>query len=127
MKLDLTSIRSQAIVIVIGTVFMAWVVFGFVDLIQTQRTRQVFEAIGNANEVRIKKGESIESAEVYIAALRAIDLDYTKKDLRSAFEAYLSGFEEGIAALKAGKDPAAANEKSLAAHHQLVEIAKRYE
>ncbi|MBP6863795.1 MAG: hypothetical protein KBC32_00850 [Candidatus Didemnitutus sp.] len=127
MKIDLSSKRAQGIFAVISICFAVWVGFGFVDFIQTQRTRDVFSAIGKANDERKKKGENLEAAEAYVVALRAIDVDYTKKELRPAFEAYVRGFEEGLALLKAGKDSASADAKISAAHRDLVEIAKRYD
>ncbi|MCM2273684.1 MAG: hypothetical protein NDI75_02635 [Candidatus Didemnitutus sp.] len=127
MKIDLSSKRAQGIFAVISVCFAVLVGFGFVDFIQTQRTRDVFSAIGKANDERKKKGESLEAAEAYVVALRAIDVDYTKKELRPAFEAYVRGFEEGLALLKAGKDSASADALISAAHRDLVEIAKRYE
>ena len=127
MKIDLSSKRAQVIFAAVSIGFAIWVGFGFVDFIQTQRTRDVFSAIGKANDERKKKGESLGAAEAYVAALRAVDLDYTKKELRPAFEAYVRGFEEGLALLRAGKDSASADAKISAAHRDLVEIAKRYE
>lgn len=127
MKIDLSSKRAQVVVAALSIGFAIWVGFGFVDFIQTQRTRDVFSAIGKANDERKKKGESLEAAEAYVVALRAIDVDYTKKELRPAFEAYVRGFEEGLALLKAGKDSAVADARISAAHRELVEIANRYE
>ncbi len=126
-KIDLTSKRARGIFAVISVCFALWVGFSCVDFIQTQRTRNVLTAIGKANDERKKKGESLEAAESYVVALRTIDVDYTKKELRPAFEAYVRGFEEGFALLKDGKDSASADAKISAAHRELVEMAKRYE
>lgn len=127
MKLELKSKRAQAIFLVVAIAFASLTAFSFVDLIQTQRTREVFSAIGKANEARRKMGESMESAEAFVAALRAINVDYTKKELRPAFSAYVGGFEEGLALAKSGKSTANSDAKILAAHEELVQIAQRYE
>lgn len=127
MKFDISSKRSQALFAVISVVFALWIGFGFVDFIQTQRTLNVFTDIGKANDLRKNNGESLEAAEAYISALRAIDLDYTKKELRTAFTAYVNGFEEGLELFKAGKITTSADVKISAAHRELLEIAERYE
>jgi hypothetical protein len=69
----------------------------------------------------------LESAETYVAALKAINVDYTKKELRPAFAAYVAGFEEGLTLLKTGKSTTSADAKIKAAHQELVKIARRYD
>jgi hypothetical protein len=127
MKIDLTSRRNQVAFLLFGIAVWVLLGFGFVDFIQTQRTREVFAAIGKANEERKSKGENIASAEAFVAALRKINVSYAKKELKPAFEAYVSGFEEGLALLKAGKSTEMADIKTQAAYQQLVEIARRYD
>ena len=127
MKIDLTSKRAQVWVLVISLGVAALMGYGFVDFIQTQRTREVFSAIGKANEERIKKGEGVEAAESYVTALHAINADYTKKRLKPALAAYVGAFEEGLALLKAGKSTANADAKITAAHQELVRIATRHD
>ncbi|MBI5381453.1 MAG: hypothetical protein HZA31_06095 [Opitutae bacterium] len=127
MKIEIKSRKSQVVFFLIAAGFATWVGFGFVDFIQLQRTRNVFSAIEQANDQRKKKGESLEAADAYLAALRAIDVDYTKKELRPAYTSYVSGFAEGIQLAKEGKSTEPADAKIKAAHQALVEIAKRYE
>ena len=127
MKIELKSKRAQAILLVVVIAFAFLTAFGLVDFIQTQRTRAVFSAIGAANEERNKKGENMEAAEAFVTALRSINVDYTKGELRPAFSAYVSGFEEGLALAKAGKSTASCDAKIQDAHEKLVQIAKRYE
>lgn len=126
MKL-MVSKRVIAVFIVGLVAFATWTGFEMVDLIQVQRTREVFDAIARANAERAKKGQSLEAAQGYVDALRAIDPAYVKPELRAPLEAYVRGFEEGLELLKDGKDTASADAKITAAHQQLVAIAKRYE
>jgi hypothetical protein len=126
-KMQLKSKRSQVFIGIFTLVSLALAVFGNVNFIQTQRTREVFKAIGNANEARIKAGANVASAEAYIAALRRIDVDYAKKELRPAFSAYVDGLEEGLELTKAGKSTSNADAKVKAAYDELNEIARRYD
>lgn len=127
MTIDLTSKRAQLVFLLCGIACAVLTGFGFIDFIQTQRTHEVFSAIGSANEGRKQAGETLESYEAFISKLRAIDTHGTKKELQPAFAAYVSGLAEGPALAKAGKNTDEVNVKIQAAHEQLVEIAKRYE
>ena len=113
--------------LIVSVAFAIWMGFAFVDFVQVQRSRSVFSAVGRANEERKKSGENLEAAETYVAALRAVDTNYAKKEVKAALSAYISGFEEGLVLARAGKSTAATDAKIKAALQDLIQAAKRYE
>ena len=116
--------RPTALIVVVA--FAGFFIFASVDFFQNARTRQVFAAMGKANEARVKRGASSDSAEAFLADLRAIDLNYTKKELRPAFFAYVNAMEEELTLAKAGKETVEVEVRAKSAQAELLRIAKDY-
>jgi hypothetical protein len=127
MKIDLRAKPSQLAFLILSIAFATWVGFALVDFVQIQRTRSALTAIDKANQARMKKGESFETADAFIRALRAIDLDYTKEDFKAALVTYTDSIEKGLALARAGQSTAASDAKIQAALRQLIHVARKYE
>ena len=127
MKIDLNSMRAQFALSAVSIAGATWLGFGFVDFIQTQRAREVFSAGGKAVAKWQAKGPSMESAEMLVADLRAIDTKYAKKDVRDAFNAYIKSLDEAIALLRVGKDSPECDAKVKVAHDRIVELLSKYD
>lgn len=106
--------------IVLGGVFT--LITGLSTTPPNPAVKRVFSKFANANEERASRGTSLQSAELYLAKLKSIDLTEAPDDLRKAVTDYTKALAEGLAALKNGKPTKAADEKLMTAKTRLEEI-----
>jgi len=118
---------TQGIGLLVAISIAAFMVYESVDFFQTRQTHAAFSALLRADSKRMRMGDGLEATEAYVAALRAVDLDFTHKELRPAFAAYIAGFEEGLMLAKSGKPTAPADAKIKKAHEELTKIAEQYD
>lgn len=88
--------------------------------------RRVFVEFHQANADRQQRGNSLSSAQQFVADLRQLDLSRAPENLRSALTDYTAALAEGLAALQAGRSTAEADARMAEARRRLDAIEKTY-
>jgi hypothetical protein len=106
--------------------FSAWTIHGFIDLIHQTHTRGVQEKFSAAVDELQKSPPGIERAEVFLKRLKAIDPGYAPREVKSALHDYISAMEQGMEALKSGRDTAQYDAAVADARQRLITAIKKY-
>lgn len=87
--------------------------------------KRVFAEIAKANEGLTANGRSLQSGEIFLTKLKAIDLRRVPTEFAVTMRNYTDALADCIDAIKAGKPTATADAKLTAAQQRLKEAAKR--
>jgi len=89
---------------IFSVVFSIYCIYGFVDLVRQTHTRAVARDFSAAVDELQKSPPGIQRAEVFLKRLKAIDPGYAPAEVKQALHDYISAQEQGLEALKAGRD-----------------------
>ena len=112
---------------VVCILFSAYCIHGFVDLVHQTHARAVMREYVAAFKESQKTPPGIERAEFFVKRLKAIDPGYAPADVKDALHDYINAIEQGLDALKAGRDTKPYDDAMANAKERLVECAKKWD
>ena len=94
----------QIAICVFSMLCCAYFIYGFVGLVRQTHARAVGREFAAAASELKKSPAGIQSAGVFLKRLKAIGPGYFPPEVKQALHDYISAMEQGLDALKEGKD-----------------------
>jgi hypothetical protein len=90
--------------IIFSVLLGVYSIYGFVNLGRQAHTRALERELAAANKQLEKSPPGVERAETYVQALKKIRPGWAPDEVKTALNDYIAALQEGLEALKAGRD-----------------------
>jgi len=111
----------------ISILFSAYCIYDFSPLVRKTHMGAVINEISVAADVSHKGPPGIQRAEVFLMKIKAIRMGYAPDEFKRAMQDYISGFEQSLAARKAGQDTGKIDARIAEAKQRMAECYRQYE
>jgi len=95
---------AQIYLCIFSVCFCVYSIYGFVDLVHQSHARAIGRDFGRASEELQKSPPGMERVEVFVKRLKEINPGYAPAEVKQALSDYISATEQGLDAIKAGRD-----------------------
>jgi len=116
---------AQIALCVFSVLFSAYCVNDFSHLVRKTHTREVMREFSAAVDALQKSPPGIERTEVFLKRVKGIKLGYTPVEVKQALHDYIAALEQGLDALKAGRDTQQYDDSVAAAKKRLIESVEK--
>jgi hypothetical protein len=112
---------------IFSILFSVYCIHGFVVLVRQMHTRDVAAEFVAANDQLQKSPPGVARAELFVKRLKAIDVEYAPPEMKQALQDYISGMEQGLEAMKAGRNTSQYDAEVADAKQRMIACVKKYD
>ena len=103
-----------------------WSVYGLIELVQREKTKDVVRQFGVALDQAEKVPPGLARGETLLRGLRAIDRGFAPADVKQALAGYTAALQGALDAMKAGRETSAFDEELATQKLQFADAIERH-